>query len=172
MATLAPDTVRPRIPAPSIAPDTFEKLLGVGAIVLLAAVLVALARGQAEWSRVPWVIWPHLLTIIVALALTPVMMFRRRGDRRHRSLGTIWVVAMILTALFSFAIRQADGGFSWIHLLSIFTLVQVPWLWWNARRHDVAGHRRGVRGMVTGALLIAGFFTFPFDRLLGHWLFG
>jgi uncharacterized membrane protein len=32
-------------------------------------------------------------------------------------------------------------------------------------------HRRGVRAMVTGALLIAGFFTFPFDRLLGHWLF-
>jgi hypothetical protein len=25
--------------------------------------------------------------------------------------------------------------------------------------------------MVLGALLIAGFFTFPFNRLLGHWLF-
>jgi hypothetical protein len=25
--------------------------------------------------------------------------------------------------------------------------------------------------LATGALLIAGFFTFPFDRLLGHWLF-
>ena len=25
---------------------------------------------------------------------------------------------------------------------------------------------------ITGALLVAGFFTFPFDRLLGHWLFG
>ena len=32
-------------------------------------------------------------------------------------------------------------------------------------------HRGSVRGMVTGALLVAGFFTFPFDRMLGHWLF-
>jgi uncharacterized membrane protein len=29
-----------------------------------------------------------------------------------------------------------------------------------------------VRGMVTGALLVAGFFTFPFGRMLGAWLFG
>jgi len=29
-----------------------------------------------------------------------------------------------------------------------------------------------VRGLIIGALLIAGFFTFPFHRLLGHWLFG
>ena len=169
MATLA----EPRKPARSIAPDSYETLLGIGAIILLVAVIVALAKGQAEWGRVPWVVWPHLATIIVALVLTPVMMFRRRGDGRHRILGTIWVGAMILTALFSFAIRSnPGGGFGWIHLLSIWTLVQVPWLWWRARSHNVAGHRRGVRGMVTGALLIAGFFTFPFDRLLGHWLFG
>lgn len=25
---------------------------------------------------------------------------------------------------------------------------------------------------IIGALLLAGFFTFPFDRLLGRWLFG
>jgi uncharacterized membrane protein len=43
---------------------------------------------------------------------------------------------------------------------------------WAARTHRYAAHRRAVRGMVTGALLIAGFFTFPFGRLLGHWLFG
>ena len=41
-----------------------------------------------------------------------------------------------------------------------------------ARRHDIARHRKIVRGMVTGALLIAGFFTFPFHRLLGQWLLG
>lgn len=34
------------------------------------------------------------------------------------------------------------------------------------RREDVR-HRRSVRGLVTGVLLIAGFFTVPFDRLPG-----
>jgi hypothetical protein len=41
----------------------------------------------------------------------------------------------------------------------------------NARSHNVPAHRRAVRGLVVGALLAAGFFTFAFDRLLGHWLF-
>jgi uncharacterized membrane protein len=56
-------------------------------------------------------------------------------------------------------------------LLSVATLVLVPLLVITARRHNVARHRRTVRGIIIGALLIAGFFTFPFDRLLGHWLF-
>ena len=79
---------------------------------------------------------------------------------------------MILTALVSFTIRDTNkGGLSFIHILSIWTLIQVPLIFWSARTHDVRKHRSSVRGMVLGALLIAGFFTFPFDRLLGHWLF-
>lgn len=157
--------------AKALAPDRFERILAVAAIVLLAAVFTALLKGRAEWDRVPGEVWPHLVTIVIALALTPVMLLRPRGDRRHRLLGTIWVVAMITTALLSFGIRSS-GSFSIIHLLSLWVLIQVPLLWWRARRHKVAAHRSGARAMVTGALLIAGFFTFPFDRLLGHWLFG
>lgn len=170
MATVAKDV---RTPAKPLTPDGFERMLSAGSLLLLAAVLVALAKGRAEWGLVPWQMWPHLVTIMVALALTPAMLLRRRGDRRHRLLGTIWVVAMLLTALLSFNLRLSrDGGFSFIHLLSIWTLIQVPIIWWSARTHNVVRHRSAVRGMVTGALLIAGFFTFPFDRLLGHWLFG
>lgn len=171
MATLA-DNLSAPAKRVSLAPDRFERALGIGAGVLLFFVFAALVRGRAEWARVPLEVWPHIVTIVVALALTVPLMLRRRGDRRHRVLGTIWVAAMIATALFSFRIHTVNGGWSWIHLLSIWTLVQVPLIWWHARNHNVAGHRRGVRGMATGALLIAGFFTFPFDRLLGHWLFG
>ena len=157
----------------TVAPARVERVLAAGAAVLLAAVLVALARGHAEWGRVPAVVWVHLLTIIVALALTPVMLLRPRGDRWHRRLGTVWVAAMIATAAVSFAVHESGPGrFSPIHLLSAWTLVQVPAIWWTARTHRVTLHRRLVRGMVIGALLIAGFFTFPFGRLLGHWLFG
>ena len=170
MATLAPEAVPRRRAAKPLAPDLYEKLLSVGAVLLLVAVAIALVKGRADWPRVPLVVWPHLLTIVLAVALTPVMLLRRRGDRQHRVLGYVWIAAMLATAASSFFIRST-GAFSWIHLLSIWTLVQVPLLWWRARRHDVAAHRSGVRGIVTGALLIAGFFTFPFDRLLGHWLF-
>ncbi len=70
-------------------------------------------------------------------------------------------------------IRGLNGGsLSVIHILSAWTLIQVPLIVWAARSHNIARHRAAVRGMVTGALLIAGIFTFPFGRLLGHWLFG
>jgi uncharacterized membrane protein len=171
MATIA-GSAKPAARRVSLAPDRFEQVLGVASGVLLLFVFAALLRGRAEWARVPLEVWPHIVTIVVALALTVPLMLRRRGDRSHRVLGMVWVAAMIGTALLSFQIHTVNGGWSWIHLLSVWTLVQVPLLWWHARTHNVAGHRRGVRGMVTGALLIAGFFTFPFDRLLGHWLFG
>jgi uncharacterized membrane protein len=171
MASIA-DTPKVRPPG-SLAPDALERVLAVGAVVLLVTVLAALVRGHAEWGRVPPIVWAHLFTIMIALALTPIMLVRRRGDRPHRVLGTIWVVAMIATALLSFEVRLSNpGGFSFIHILSVWTLIQVPIIWWSARTHNIVRHRTAVRGMVIGALLIAGFFTFPFDRLLGHWLFG
>ena len=78
---------------------------------------------------------------------------------------------MLATAIDSLFLRITNpGGFSIIHVLSAWTLIQVPIIVASARNHNVKRHRRAVRGMVTGALLIAGFFTFPFDRLLGHWL--
>jgi uncharacterized membrane protein len=58
-----------------------------------------------------------------------------------------------------------------IHLLSAFVVLVAPMIWWTAKTDRVATHRRMVRRMVTGALIIAGSFTFPFGRLLGHWLF-
>lgn len=158
--------------ATSILPDRLDRLLSIGAALLFAAALVAIGRGRAQWGEVPALIWLHLLTILTATALTSVMLLRRRGDRQHRTLGRVWVAAMLATAITSLFIHvSGPGRFSFIHLLSVWTLVQVPIIWWSARRHDVVRHKRAVRGMVIGALLVAGFFTFPFHRLLGTWLF-
>lgn len=166
-------TVEPAARANPVAPDTYERILAIGAIILLAAVVAALAKGYPEWPRVPMEVWPHLITVMIALVLTPIQLLRRRGDRPHRRLGTIWVIAMIATAALSFRVREINhGGLSLIHVLSAFTLFAAPLAWWSAHTHNIRVHRRAVRGTVTGALLIAGFFTFPFDRLLGHWLFG
>lgn len=155
------------------APEGYDRFLAVAATLLLAAVLAALARGYPEWHRVPAIVWAHILTILVALVLTPVMLLRRRGDAPHRALGWVWAAALFLTAALSFWVREINpGGFSPIHLLSLLTVVQVPLIVLHARRHDWKKHRRAVRGMVTGALLVAGFFTFPFGRLMGTWLFG
>ena len=154
------------------APDRFDRVLALLSGAFLLVVLVALFKGQAEWSRVPLVVWAHILTIIVALVLTPVMLLRRRGDARHRLLGYVWAASLFGTAFISLFVKVIDPGhFSYIHLLSVFTIVQVPMIVLYARRHDHKRHRQAVRGMVIGALLVAGFFTLPFGRLIGHWLF-
>ncbi len=163
--------VGPRVK--SLHPDTFERVLAGCAALLLFAVVAALARGYPEWNRIPLTVWAHLATIAVALALTPVMLLRPRGDRLHRRLGWVWASSMLATAMISFSIREMmDGRLGIIHILSAWTAIQVPLIVWFARTHDITRHRSSVRGMVTGALLIAGFFTFPFNRLLGSWLFG
>ncbi len=168
MATVTGTASSPR----SLAVDRYEKFLALAAVVLLLAVMAALLRGQPYWGRVPLLVWVHLATIIPALALTPVMLLRPRGDTLHRLLGKIWVAAMLLTALVSFGVRLSqNGGFSIIHLISAYVVIVAPRIWWSARHHQIARHRGQVRGMVTGALLVAGFFTFPFGRMLGSWLF-
>jgi uncharacterized membrane protein len=168
--TAAPAPARARL---SLKPDLFDRILSGAALLLLAFVLTALWRGRSEWGEVPAVVWSHIATILLAIVLTPVMLLRRRGDRLHRRLGWVWAGSMALTAMLTFWIRGLNqGSLSLIHILSAWTLVQVPLIVWSARTHDHRKHRNSVRGMVTGALLIAGIFTFPFDRLLGRWLFG
>jgi uncharacterized membrane protein len=150
-------------------------LLALANFVLLLAAVIAIARGQAHWGRVPPLVWVHLATILIATGLTPVMLLRRKGDRRHRRIGTIWAGALLMTALTSLFFNTGQpggwgvisGDFSFIHILSVFVLVQVPLIVRRARAHDHAGHESAVRGMVIGGLLIAGFFTFPFNRMLG-----
>ena len=159
--------------AVSLAPTGYDRFLAVGAILLLAVVLVALGRGAGRWAQLPWVVWAHLLTILMALALTPVMMLRRRGDRLHRRLGWAWAASLFLTAALSFGVRTINPGqLSLIHILSAWTLLQVPLIVLAARRHNLRRHRNAVRAMATGALLVAGIFTLVPDRLLGHWLYG
>ncbi|MDE8650719.1 DUF2306 domain-containing protein [Novosphingobium album (ex Liu et al. 2023)] len=157
----------------SLMPDRIEKVIGVLALVLLGFVVTAVAKGSADWGKLPWELWLHLATMALTLALTPAILWMRRGTLRHRVAGYAWVTALAVTALVSFRLRFTNhGGFSVIHLLSVITLVLLPALVLAARRHNHALHKRLVRGLCLGALLTAGFFTFPFHRLLGRWLFG
>jgi uncharacterized membrane protein len=157
----------------SLAPDRTEIALGWAALVLLGTVTFALVRGMAHWHEVPWTIWVHLATMMAALALTPVMLWNPRGTSRHRVLGYVWIGCLALTAVLSFWIRVSHPGhLSVIHILSAWTLVTLPVIVLSARSGNHVRHRRAVRGMVIGALLIAGFFTLPPFRMLGQWLFG
>ena len=157
-----------------------NEVLAAASAVLAITAIAAIVRGQADWGRVPPLVWLHLGSILLATLMTPVMLLRRKGDRDHRRLGYVWVAAMALTAATSLCFNTRvpsglgvfTGDFSFIHILSVWVLIQVPVIVIRARAHDRMRHERAVRGMVLGALLVAGFFTFPFNRMLGAWLLG
>ena len=58
------------------------------------------------------------------------------------------------------------GPWSPIHLLSILVLVTLPLAVLHARRHDIAQHRIAMLMLFTGALVIAGGFTFLPGRIM------
>jgi len=98
------------------------------------------------------VITLHAGGATIALVLGAYNVIRRtKGDRRHRWIGRVWVIAMYWTVLSSFAIRELrPGHFSWIHGLSLFTFVTLSIGLWAALTHRVALHRQFITGSYLG----------------------
>ena len=116
----------------------------------------------------------HAFAAMAAFALGLVQLAAPKGTLPHRTIGWIWVMLMLVVALSSFwinTIRQL-GPFSWIHLLSILTLVMVPLAVWKAHNHGVAAHRRVMISLFLGALVIAGLFTLVPGRIMHKVVFG
>lgn len=156
---------------PAEKPDRTERVLAGCTLALLAAAAAAIGRGRWQWAQVPVTVWAHLGTAMLALALTPAILLCRRGTTLHRILGWLWAGAMMTTAAASLFVRVLrHGQLSPIHLLSVLVLLNVPLLVSNARRGNVAEHRRMVRRIVLGGLVIAGAFTLIPGRILGGWL--
>jgi uncharacterized membrane protein len=117
------------------------------------------------------VIVTHALAAFGAVLLGAALLRGRKGHRAHRIGGWIWVLCMATVAGISFAIR-GPGGFSWIHGLSVFTLVALTSGVVAARAHRVKAHRQTMISLYVGALVITGLFTLLPGRLLGSALWG
>lgn len=152
-------------------PGAMDYVLSAGCVGMLAAMALAIWRGRDQVALVPITYPIHFGTLAIALALTPMLLLRTKGDRLHRILGYMWITAMVTTAIDTFFIKDINGGqFSPIHLLSVLTLY-VSWrIVASARKGDHVAHRKHIHGIVIGALLIAGTFTFMFNRLFDVWL--
>lgn len=120
------------------------------------------------------VIQIHAFAAIAAFGLGGLVLFRRKGDRRHRQLGRVWVILMVVVAISSLFIWQSRtfGLFSPIHILSLVTLVNL-WLGIRfARRRNIRAHVGTMQALYVGALVIAGWFTFMPGRIMNHVVFG
>jgi uncharacterized membrane protein len=145
---------------------------GVG-LVLAVASTFAHAPDWGLLARQPWVIQVHIAAAVAALLLGTVQLVGIKGTRIHRLIGWSWVVAMFTVAVSSFFIRQINpGAFSWIHLLSGWTLIALPMALFAIRRGRVVSHASGMTWTFIGGLIVAGAFTFLPGRLMWEVFFG
>ena len=118
----------------------------------------------------------HALAAITAFILGVVQLAAPKGTFSHRTLGWIWVGLLLVVSVSSFWIHGHSFRLwrSWspIHLLSIFTPLMLLLGVVSARRHDVTRHKITMIFIFTGALVIAGIFTFVPGRIMHTVLFG
>jgi uncharacterized membrane protein len=112
----------------------------------------------------------HAAVAASAVALGAVVLWRGKGTPPHRWMGRAWVALMGLTALSSFGIYCE--AYSWIHGLSVFTLMMLSTGVWAARSGRIRAHRQVMVGTYVWGLIVTGLFTLMPDRLLGHALWG
>ncbi len=118
----------------------------------------------------------HLACAAGAVLLGAVILARRKGTTSHRALGWTWVALMASATLSSAFIRDTGmlnvAGFTPIHLLTVFVALILPRAVWFARTHQIARHRKAMRGLYIGGCAIAGLFTLMPTRFLGRVLWG
>lgn len=122
----------------------------------------------------------HMTAALGAVALGPVALWARKGatqrPKLHRAFGYAWVTLMLLAATSAIFIRDYGlpnlDGYTPIHLLVPFTLVNIGLAFWYLHRKNIAGHRKTMQWLYIGACGIAGAFTLLPNRYLGHLVWG
>lgn len=124
-------------------------------------------------AKEPVWVQAHLLFAVATFGLGAALLASRKGRTFHRVAGWIWAGMIFIVAFTSLFITGLNGrNWSFIHILSWLTIVQVPIAVWAAKTHNVKRHRQLMTSMYWGAMVIAGLFTFIPGRLMFRMFFG
>jgi uncharacterized membrane protein len=126
-------------------------------------------------ADMPLALQLHLWPALLALALGPVALYRRRRHLWHRVAGYAWVGSMAFVAGGAFwleaTVLPIAFGLGPIHLLSLVVLHGLARGVAAARAGDIAAHRGWMRGLYWQALIVAGTLTLLPGRTLNAVIF-
>ncbi len=141
--------------------------------------MIALAMGRAafgmvegleHYAKLPIII--HVAAVLPAIPLGGYVLLARKGTPRHRMLGKVWLVLMLITATSAIFI-QSNGSFSVLHLFVPLTFRAAWKTVATARRGDIAAHKRHLVFTYLTALMLPGIAAFALpDRLMNVMLMG
>jgi len=116
-------------------------------------------------------LWLHVIGAGLAVSLGALQLLLHKGGVRHRAVGYVWAISLLIAVISSFGIQEIGGlyGFSPIHLLSVYTLIGLFVAIHCARKGDIKNHRKNLVYLTLG-ISIAGIFTLFPGRRLGDFL--
>lgn len=99
--------------------------------------------------------YAHASFATIAIVLGGMQIVRREGGPAHRLAGRAYLAAMALTAGSSFFLTGMTGTFSFLHILSAWTLFTLVMTMLYLRRGNILGHALTMIWLY-GGLLTAG----------------
>ncbi len=125
------------------------------------------------------VIYTHIIFALSAILLGLVVLVSPKGNYKHKSLGWVWVICLMVVSLSAVFIQEIKPGqFSPIHLLIPFTVVSLVYAIWSIRKFKLTGragykiaHIASMVAVYIGGLLVAGAFALMPRRFLHQVLF-
>ena len=67
----------------------------------------------------------HLITALLAIVIGALVVFNKKGTRRHKWLGRTYVGMMVAINVSAFLIYELFGGFGLFHWMALFSLFGV-----------------------------------------------
>lgn len=67
----------------------------------------------------------HLAAASIAIPLGAWVLWRPKGDKLHKLAGRTFSGLILIVCISSLGIRDANGNFSYIHLLTLFTFLSI-----------------------------------------------
>lgn len=112
----------------------------------------------------------HLGAALTALLAGALQLALPKGGGRHRRLGWLWLLAMLVTAITSFWLSGLTHyRFSGAHLLSLWVLFCLYAAVRHARQGQISAHRYFVLGANAGLLIAGAAALLTPGRLLNLW---
>ncbi len=123
----------------------------------------------------------HVAGALIGFVFGGILLLGPKGTLPHKTMGTIWVLAMSVTVISSIFIQETARfgapnimGFSFIHIFTLIGLFSIPAGLFRLLRGGPKLKRHGghFRGLFIGGILIAGALAFMPGRVMHAMIFG